>query len=449
MGLKNTLKENLPQPIVGIIRFILTPIRYIKSICTKLYIQYLIKTQPSLHKKALLKVQEKTRRGEVLNIIFFAIYKSVWKYESLYKLLVKDPRFNPVILVCPVVNMGKDHMLRELDSCYDYFKNKNYNVIKSFNTETGEYLDARKLNPDIIFYTNPYEGLIDNRYYIKNFRRYLTCYVSYGYCITRNYIGARLLLCKLIWRMFCEEDRVVKAAQHKHSLENYIHTGYPLADELINRRPVNNDWKLANNTLKKVIWAPHHTIENEGVRFDNGFLKLSGFLILAENMLQLAEKYANKIQFIFKPHPLLKAKLYKHPDWGKEKTDKYYQSWVAGVNTALLDGEYNDAFVTSDAIIHDCGSFTLEYLYTCKPGFYCSEMLPLEQFNEIAQEAYNCYYTGTTITEIENFLNQTVINGIDPLKERREQFFKRVLLPPNGQTVAKNIINNIENSIYR
>lgn len=64
---------------------------------------------------------------------------------------------------------------------------------------------------------------------------------------------------------------------------------------------------------KKIIWAPHHSLE------DCGGLQLSTFLSYYKFFFELAQKYFNDIQIVFKPHPLLKEKLYQHPDWGKEK----------------------------------------------------------------------------------------------------------------------------------
>ena len=71
-------------------------------------------------------------------------------------------------------------MVEEMERCYILFKTKGYNVIKSYNKEEENYLDVKKTcGPDIVFYTNPYKGLIDDRYYITNFLDCLTCYAPY------------------------------------------------------------------------------------------------------------------------------------------------------------------------------------------------------------------------------------------------------------------------------
>ena len=71
-----------------------------------------------------------------------------------------------------------------------------------------------------------------------------------------------------------------------------------------------------------------------------------------------------------------------------------------------------------------------------------------EQSNVVGKKAYACHYHGTTIEEIDVFLDDVVQNGNDDLKTTRKQFYDEVLLPPNSCSVAENIINEIKRSIY-
>ena len=96
----------------------------------------------------------------------------------------------------------------------------------------------------------------------------------------------------------------------------------------------------------------------------------SNFLWLAEKMLSFTEKYKDKIQIAFKPHPNLKKQLISHPGWGKPKVDEYYDKWNSLDNGQLEEGDYFDLFLQSDAMIHDSVSFLSEYLYTMKPCCY-------------------------------------------------------------------------------
>ena len=144
-------------------------------------------------------------------------------------------------------------------------------------------------------------------------------------------------------------------------------------------------------------------------------------------MLETARKYKDKVQFVFKPHPMLKDKLYKNESWGPEKTDAYYDAWNTMPNTRLADGNYVDLFITSDAMIHDCSAFTAEYLYVNKPVMYVTEKERIESFNSFANECFQVHYHGSSIRDIETFIDN-VINGKDPLLKERTALVKEKLL---------------------
>ena len=97
----------------------------------------------------------------------------------------------------------------------------------------------------------------------------------------------------------------------------------------------------------------------------------------------------------------------------------------------------------SDGMIHDCGSYTVEYMYTGHPVMYlvrgdnhAGNMIPY------AREAYSLHYKGKTIEDVERFV-ESIINGRDPLMEQRLLFKKDRLMPPNGKTACQNIIDTI------
>ena len=67
------------------------------------------------------------------------------------------------------------------------------------------------------------------------------------------------------------------------------------------------------------------------------------------------------------------ARGYKHPDWGKVKADEYYELWRTMPNTLLADGTFTNLFEGSDAMVHDCGSFVVDYLYFGHPVMFVSK----------------------------------------------------------------------------
>lgn len=399
-------------------------------------------------KKALYrkqKLQSKAIRKitpQKITCLFLVTFQQTWKYDYVYKEMQEDSRFNPIILICPIVNYGKDNMISRMEDSASYFRSKGYNVLCAYNKETNEYFDIRKdIKPDILFYTNPYQGLIDDRYYIDSFLDTLTVYVPYAINNNSDFqYTYNLPFHNLLWRHYIESEVHLEYVK-SHTFckgNNAKCVGYPGIEGLIrNSNPSSTDWKMKDTLHKRIIWAPHHTIENKGSVVYSCFLKYYDYII------SLAETYQDEVQFVFKPHPILRNKL--DLLWGKERTDAYYSKWENMPNTKFHDGDYEDLFLTSDAMIHDSGSFIAEYLYVNKPVMRTmSEVPPEEMYNDFALNCLEQYYKAYNEADIELFI-QNVINGIDPLKEQRTKFINEVLMP-NGSP-SQNIINDIIDSI--
>ncbi len=426
------LRKVLPTSIKDILRPLFLRI-------SAIYLPLKYKKEYSHH----LAQEDRLRNIDIYTVAFFAIHASVWKYDYLYRLMEKHPKFNPIIVICPVVNFGFDNMLQVMEKCYERFSS-DYNCIKAYDKESHSYIDVREsINPDIIFYTNPYKGLIDDRYYIDKFRDKLTCYVSYNFGNSCLYtMFHNLELHNLVWRLYAETEK------HKQYSQIYAYnkginvkvTGYPGIDKFIDKSHKPKDtWKIKDLSLKRIIWAPHHTFSEDEVVYYSCFLQYHQF------MLDLASKYEGKIQLAFKPHPLLRVKLNKY--WGKDRTDRYYDAWANLSNGVLEESDYVDLFLTSDAMIHDCGSFITEYLYTLKPVMRTdNEIDPSNEFNDFALECLSLHYHAKSTNDIELFVTN-LIDGIDPLKEQRISFYKKNLLPPNGQLASQNIMDDILNSL--
>lgn len=406
--------------------------------------RYLVwKNQQYLYRKEEVRL---TKVKKQLNVIFLVLYPSVWKYDSVYKLMLLDERFRPQILICPVVDRGVEHMRETLHGAKELFEKKGYNTVCAYDENNGTYIDISQLSPDIIFYSFQWSNHVDKRYNVYSLRKYLKCYVNYSFKNNPYEWSIASPVQGLMWIYFseCEENKKLAMSYNaKEFRKNICVVGYPMYDEYQSAIGVDSNWKIKDDTnLKKVIWAPHHTIDG-----CDGLIKLSTFLLYAEEMLKIAYEYRGTMQFVFKPHPQLKPALYEHKDWGKERTDNYYRSWGIGENTNICEDAYIDLFKTSDAMIHDCGSFIVEYLYTMKPVMFLDSYNREEQSNEVGKKAYKCHYHGKSISDIKSFLTEVVLEKKDPKFEERRIFYNTILVPPKGESVARNIINEILNRL--
>jgi len=408
-----------------------------------LYVLYKIKRFQAHYPKVISEIKNKDK----IKVAFFIIHSSVWKYDGLFQLMLEDDKFDPIVVICPYIVYGQEIMLRELKLSENFISSKGHPYVMTLNFETDEWLDVKqKIKPDIIFFTNPHK-LTKDEYYIHNFVGTLTCYVPYGFLLA-NIQQAQFnqLFHNLCWKIFCETPIHVELAQKyaRNKGCNVIFTGFPLLDELIDTIPQNDPWKKQDKVKKKIIWAPHHTIEN-----NERELAYSCFFLLFDLMFVIAKKYSDKIQIAFKPHPILKSKLYKHPAWGKNLTDKYYQEWKNLSNGQLEENDYIDLFLTSDAMILDSISFMAEYMTTKKPSLFTvrDDTIRLK-FNEFGQICYELFYKTTIIEEdIVSFIENVVILKKDTMKDERMRFIQKYLMPPHNKSASENIYNYIKNII--
>lgn len=428
MKLKEVLKQYLPSCLLSIFR-------NIRLFSINVVYKIVLLVLPFYYKAREKQLRNRTQ----LNIVFFLTHYADWKFEYLYRFMEKDPFFNPSIVLVPVNDFGREDPQVEMIRSYSILHAKGYKVIKAYDFETKEYLDVKKqFLPDIVFYSCPYASLIDNMFYITKYLSCLPCYVSYNYGNSSDFkTFHNLHFHNYAWKIFCESDfhmrYSIKYADNKGV--NCVVTGYPAIDVYLDKSYKPNDpWK--NNDLKRIIWAPHHSMNT------NSSLCYSCFLLYYDFMLDMAVKYQDKIQIAFKPHPLLRP--YLNNIWGKEKTDLYFLKWEMLPNTFYTEGDYVDLFLTSDAMIHDCGSFIFEYLYTLKPVMRTENSEDIySQFNSLACKCLDVHYHAYNELDIENFIVD-IINENDKLYDERTLFYKDFLIPSKGTYASLNIINYIK-----
>jgi CDP-glycerol glycerophosphotransferase (TagB/SpsB family) len=434
---KKLLKHYFPSAIWWFL--VVVKSKCIKK-CKSIYNCWLIKLAPRKHIKAL----EIVRSRDKVKVAFFLTHESVWKYDVLYNLMLAHPRFEPALFVCPVVNFGRENMLDEMEKTYQSFKNKGYFVTKTYSYTKKEYLNIKKyFQPDLVFYTNPYKGVQDYRYYIKQFANTLTCYVPYAIMTTKYELFYNTDFHNLVWKIFSEtslHQQIAMDRQLNKGINNVV-TGYPGFDPiLLCKNPDYSVWKNKNKNLKRIIWAPHHSM--------NELNQVSNFLEYYDVFLELASIYSNRIQIAFKPHPLLRVKLEQDPKWGVEKTSAYYSTWDLLGNGQLENGDYIDLFLSSDALIHDCGSFMAEYLITGKPSlFMIRKESVMEQWSTFGSEAINVHYQSRNKQQLIDFIENIVLQEQDDMKKIRDKFVAETLLNEDKVNASHKIMQFLEKEL--
>jgi len=413
---------------------------------------FFIVASPAFLRKKVAKVRKKQsnriaqiQRKDRCRVLFFMQTPSVWKYDALYRKLEESECFEPLVVVSPYnvhLIYDKEECFRVMQQTEEFAKQQGYNYTSAYDWTKKKWRDIKKLyQPDIVFFAKPYKDTLP-AYHIYNFSDALTLYISYGInCLTNFHNNYELTFHSLLWKFLLETDfqkQYAEQYQKTHG-DNVEVIGALVMEKLMQADYKPKDvWKPQDMKKKRIIWAPHHTVDY--------LFNFSNFLNYCEDMLRLAEKYKDEIQIAFKPHPVLKFKLINI--WGLEKTEDYYNRWAKLENGQIEQGDYIDLFKTSDAMIHDCGSFTAEYLYTKKPVlFQIKDDKVQEQFNSFGQLCFDYHYHAYSIEETEQFIKDVVIAGNDPKKEQREQFYKDYLYPKDGVMPSEKIFELLKTTI--
>ena len=386
--------------------------------------------------------KKKLRDKGKINVCIFSDRISCWAFDYLYKLFESNSMFNTVIVVAPFMSQGKEAMISFVEQTYERLKSKGYNVIKGYDKYTDTFIDLKKqVNPDILIYNMYWKPHFHENFYIKKFKNKLNFLCEYAFSTVAHKEAKNFEINNTVvgyfepTKLHLEEDRLWM----DNKGANVIVTGSPKLDPFFDEdyRPA-DVWKAQDTRKKRIIWAPHHS-DN----FPKNLYQFNAFFELHSFMLEIADTYSDRVQFAFKPHPMLKAKL--DVRWGKVIADRYYEQWRSRENTQLEQGEFIDLFLGSDAMIFDGSSFLAEYTATKKPSLFTvggSSRLMLNNFGKLNFEVI--YKTESDVKEeIVKFIEEVVIGEKDIYKEKREKFVDMYIRPSGNKLASENIYNAI------
>ncbi len=395
----------------------------------------------ALNETILRQLREKLKFQKKVRVAFYVI--KIFQFESLYREMEKDPRFEPFIVVIP-------DKLRHLETPTD----ETYDIYQSYKTQyQSVYLgyDFGRRKPidftgqmDILFFTIPYGGMHYPEHFIWHAlsRRILTCFQNYGYFTTkwgRTQIAATSFY-NCCWRVFADSVdsfRDLQLHQPFHA-KNAIITGYCKMDDFSKYE------QTIPNKRKTILVSPHHTV------WDFSGICLSNFLRYADFLVELPAKYP-QLDFIFRPHPLLFYNLvYGKHLWTEQQRNEYLEKMTSYPNVTFDENvSFFESFARSDACIHDCGSFTGEYLYTEKPCCYMlrDEAEIKDQFLPVGEKCLTAYYKAFCEADIEHFIQSVVLKNEDPLEKERKFIAKEIKV--NYPNVGKYILNYLKKELFQ
>lgn len=361
--------------------------------------------------------------------ISFVVYlSSVWKCDGVYKELSQIDGITTSITILPIFDNGK-FLKKEYEETIKFFNEKGFNL-NIIEPESSLIKSVRQISHiDTIIFCDCWNLSNSYLYYYMLF--FKDCvYVPYSHQVSRygNYQAQynQLLhnFVRSIYAPHSYEASIFRKFSHVGD-KNIKFFGYPgvvnfiracESNDLSKEIFRNNPWdSFLLKDSKRVIWAPHHSIDWKDRRYSN-------FFEMHEYMISAAEKYKDEINFIFKPHPMLRQALYRS-SWGIKKTDDYYDLWNSMENTKIEEGAYEELFFYSDALIHDSGSFIAEYSYLNKYHvFVLSSEDIIDSFNEFGQLCLKNAINIRSVEGVERFLTE-LVHDSDAISEYTSKDF--------------------------
>ena len=388
------------------------------------------------YKKVLQRIKTKAK----IRVLFLIEENSKWSYELLYKELKKNNRFEVLpVLLFPIVTKNRIEYTQKEN--ITFFKNQGIDAIDFYDYKNKENKNIMELAPDIVFYQQPWYLMNINHPSIVS-QYALTCMAPYGYTtLSPEEWGSENV--KKVYRdlwCFFSESKYHNSFYKKlcNMQDNLLAVGSLKFDNY--KLPVKQEfedlWK-GKNVKSRIIYAPHHSINNNGLKMSTFTRDYKFFLDFAKDNPQYS--------FVLKPHPALKSMCIFEKFMTEKEYDDYINEWNNLKNATVYDkGNYFDIFKTSDCLITDCSSFLAEYFPTQKPIIFLNrpDRAPFDEFGEKIRKGF---YELNNLNGFDTFIKNLLILQEDKLLKVRKEILKNVFYIPssNSYEIILNYLNLI------
>ena len=383
------------------------------------------------------RVDKKIDNNEVLNVIFVVQYIPGWnKLEPIYSKMQKDKRFNPII-VCVPLNI-QNHILLDDNGndTYKYFIEHGYKAINALLDE-GSWFDLKKLEPDYLFHSRPYNAFMPESYTSDKIVRYaLICNIMYGACLANN--DRKVCINKAYFKdvysyyAFDESEKEYFEGLYSKGIKYGIQRCFPFGETGLEQLLGTKNNNSRNTRFKKtVLWTPRWSTDSH--------VGGSNFFKYKDTILQLATNNLD-ILFIIRPHPLMFSNFLKTGEMTEEEVTEFKLYCHNSGNVVLDESKsYSDTFWNSDLLITDFSGIVPEYFITGKPIIYCHSNVNFE-YTDTTNHLIHCCYEAFDSNDIERYVHN-LINQEDTMLQKRIEFIESFF--PTVQNNSANILESL------
>ncbi len=387
-----------------------------------------------------------------IKVVFLGLYFESWDaLDEIYQKMVKDPRFEPVVVSMPRKLTGQLAYAQE-DKSHDFFESRGIPHVRLNTGGSGsQNQDGLKvlkdLAPDYVFVNYPWQRNYQPAVrfdQLADFTR--LAYVPYfslvmvdepddepgggqaGSLVATHIYKQRLH--QLASLIFTQDKNVLEAYGQTERGNSYVHfLGSPKIDAL--RKDAlegKASWPIKGSGYR-VVWAPHHS-------YSPHWLNFGVFARIKDQMLDFAKQNPD-IQIVLRPHPFLWGTLTDRKVVSEQELSTWRSAWDELDNTSVdEDGSYAELFLATDVLVTDGISFLGEYpLIAGKPTVFF-ENDGHWQFTATGELAANASVRVKSFAELEKAIHDSRANGV-PDRSSEIQKLIEASSPYPGESAAK------------
>lgn len=384
----------------------------------------------------------KNKLNEKINVVFVCWRPAIWgSLKTVYEEMSKDDCFSVKILVIPnkkeLPDLGWNHNEFYSEGGEKFWKGEN--IIQGYNYESHNWLDLKFLNPDYVFFQQPYNNQRPSHLNSSIVSSYAKiCYVAYYAFFnsnTNDYINEGCTpedFMKDVSYYFSQNQAdfdfiTSKMKRINNTTVSVINSGFPRYDSLESLRKSNN-----NKNKFNILWTPRWALDEGNCHF----------FVYKDNFLSLCMKDSD-IDLVLRPHPQAFLNYIATGAISAEKLEEY-KNKIEKIENARIDysESYIETFNYSDCLITDTSSMVAEYFLTGKPIIYCYNKNSINSFSKSSGYTSSFYFVETWEELLETLY--MLKSGNDPLQKTRKEFIDSdFYLPKEGSgKIIKEIIKN-------
>jgi hypothetical protein len=390
-----------------------------------------------------------------IRVVFFVFYFEAWDaLDAVYRGMLADPRFEPIVVTIPRKLTGYDKFRDEKKmSAYLDAQGITHERFKFKKSKEG-LARLKELKPDYVFLNYPWQRNYKKNYQIEHLVEFTkVCYVPYFSTSLVQEPGEPGVALhqytqpthKLAHMVFLQDADTKAAFDQAGRADHAFLTGTPKIDALLAARgSVEPVWPISREVPGsdrpfRLLWAPHHS-------YDEGWLNFGHFSDEYEPMLEFARRHP-QMDIVFRPHPFLFGTLTDRDIMTQAQLDEWRAQWDALPNTFTdLGAPITSILLASDVMLTDGVSFIGEYpLVTGKSAIFWEKPDHWE-FSPLGSIAAATTVTVHTMEEVEKAIADAEAGTLPDSTDRIAELVTAVR--PQPATAAQTIIDLVAKDFH-